>query len=86
MPPELHTAFVARALPRLAADPRILAVAAGGSWGTPAMDEYSDIDLIVAVDPAQLAVVVRDAAVIAAALGPLLVSFPGDHLGPSRVP
>ena len=62
MPPELHTAFVARALPRLADDPRILAVAAGGSWGTPAMDEYSDIDLIVAVDPAQLAVVVRDAA------------------------
>jgi hypothetical protein len=81
VPPELHTAFVARALPRLADDLRILAVAAGGSWGTPAMDEYSDIDLIVAVEPAQLAVVVRDAAVIAAALGPLLVSFPGDHLG-----
>ena len=34
----------------LSKDPRILGVAAGGSWLT-SMDAFSDLDLVVVVDP-----------------------------------
>ena len=80
MPPARHAAFVARAVAELPMDLRILAIAAAGSWARGRMDEYSDVDLILAVAPEHHAGVVADVARLAGALGPLLSSFPGDHL------
>ena len=80
MPPAHHAAFVARAVAELPADGRILAIAAAGSWARGRMDEYSDVDLILAVAPEHHAGVVADVARLAGALGPLLSCFPGDHL------
>jgi hypothetical protein len=49
--PTLHATFLQTALPRLQADERLVAVAAGGSFLTGGMDEYSDLDLVIAVEP-----------------------------------
>jgi hypothetical protein len=84
-PPHLQ-AFVDTALPRLAADPRILGVAAAGSWISGQMDMFSDLDLWIAVTPAKEAEVARERQAIAAALGPpLLAAFTGEHVGEPRL-
>ncbi|HEV7732384.1 MAG TPA: nucleotidyltransferase domain-containing protein [Candidatus Binatia bacterium] len=83
-PPE-HRAFLARALDVLAADDRIVGVAAGGSYVTDTVDEWSDIDLVVAVAPAHVADVMRERQTIAASLGPLLSAFTGEHVGEPRL-
>ena len=49
--PELHREFLGAALPRRAADPRLLGVAAGGPLAAGAMDAWSDLDLVVVARP-----------------------------------
>ena len=83
--PALHAAFLKEALPRLQADERIVAVAAGGSFLTGSMDEYSDLDLVVAVSPAAVSQVMQERHQIASTLGSLLAAFTGEHVGEPRL-
>ena len=46
----LHRALIERAVDQLCADPRIVGVAAAGSYAQDAMDEFSDVDLVVEGD------------------------------------
>ena len=48
--PHFHAVFLERALLRLQADPRIVGVAAAGSFAGGGMDEFSDLDLVIAVE------------------------------------
>ena len=69
----------------VARDQRIVAVLQGGSAVLGAVDEFSDLDLvIVCADNAQ-ADVLAEAGSLAAELGPLLVSFTGEHVGEPRL-
>ena len=83
--PALHAAFLREALPRLHADERLIALAAGGSLLTEGMDEYSDLDLIVATEPSAISRVMQERKQIAATLGHLLVAFTGEHVGEPRL-
>lgn len=83
--PPAHADFLRRAADRLREDPRLVGVAAGGSYLTRTMDEYSDLDLVVAVEPAAYRAVLDDRPRIAASLGPLLAAFSGEHVGEPRV-
>lgn len=49
------------------------------------MDEFSDLDLIVACEPDDHAGLVLDRAEIAKKLGPLAAAFAGDHVGEPRL-
>lgn len=69
----------------LGADPRILGIAAGGSFLTNTMDAFSDLDLVVAVDPAHADAVMAERRRIASTLGPLLSAFTGEHVGEPRL-
>lgn len=80
-----HQLFISRALPHLAADPRLVGVAATGSWAENSMDEFSDLDLIIAVEHESVAQVMSERQRIAASLGELLASFTGEHVGEPRV-
>jgi hypothetical protein len=80
-----HQKFISRTLPRLAADPRLVGVAAAGSWAENSMDEFSDLDLIIAVEHESFAQVMSERQSIAASLGELLASFTGEHVGEPRV-
>lgn len=84
-PPEPHASFLRSAVARLGEDPRLVGVGAGGSYLTGAMDEFSDLDLVVAVEPAAEASVRDDRQRIARSLGPLLAAFTGEHVGEPRL-
>lgn len=81
----LHRALIERAVDQLCADPRIVGVAAAGSYAQDAMDEFSDVDLVVAVEPAAHAEVMVQRQDIASRLGPLLAAFTGEHVGEPRL-
>jgi hypothetical protein len=83
--PSLHGTFLDRAVPLLASDPRILGVAAAGSYAENAMDLFSDLDLVVACEPADHPGLMQDRAVLAATLGPLVAAFTGEHVGEPRL-
>jgi len=83
--PTLHAAFLKKALPRLQMDARIVAVAAGGSFLTGGMDEYSDLDLVIVVDPSAVSQVMQERHQIASMLGSLLAAFTGEHVGEPRL-
>ena len=80
-----HQQFISRALPHFAADSRLVGVAAAGSWAENAMDEFSDLDLIIAVEPEGFAQVMSERQSIAASLGKLLAAFTGEHVCEPRV-
>lgn len=49
------------------------------------MDEYSDIDLVIVVDPKYEWKVSEERLVLAKKLGNLLVGFTGEHVGEPRL-
>jgi len=83
--PEPHATFLRNALERLEQDPRIVGVAAGGSYASQTMDEFSDLDLVIAVEATAYETVLREARKTADALGRLLATFTGEHVGEPRL-
>jgi len=82
--PEPHRQFLGR-IQQLGVDGRIVGVAIGGSLLTDSMDEFSDLDLIVIVEPSDYPSVMTERHAIAASLGHLLAAFTGEHVGEPRV-
>ena len=66
-------------------NPALIGLAAGGSFLSGRMDEFSDLDLVVVVEPAASEDVRGKRGALAAALGPLLASFTGEHVGEPRL-
>jgi predicted nucleotidyltransferase len=83
--PAAHRAFLLESLPRLMSDDRVLGVMAAGSVLTGATDEFSDLDLVVAVETEADGAVMRDRLAIVERLGPLLTAFTGEHVGEPRI-
>jgi len=83
--PGPHAAFLAAAVDRLREDRRLTAVAIGGSYLHRTVDEFSDLDLVIAVEPAEYGAVAAERRAIAARLGPLLAAFTGEHVGEPRL-
>jgi len=83
--PAVHRAFLEAAVPKLRADARLVGLAAGGSFISRTLDEHSDLDLVVISRPELSSEVLRDGPEIARGLGPLLATFPGDHVGEPRL-
>jgi hypothetical protein len=85
MVPAAHQAFVEQAIALFMADPRFVGLAAAGSWISATMDEHSDVDLVAIAAPSALRDVMSERPAILERLGPLLVSFTGEHVGEPRV-
>jgi hypothetical protein len=83
--PEPHRVFLEHALSELQRDDRILGVAAGGSFLTQHMDEFSDLDLVLAIEPHAIDAVMHDRPQIASRLGRLVAAFTGEHVGEPRL-
>lgn len=69
----------------LSPDPRLVGIAAGGSFITDDMDELSDLDLVIVAAPDRYASVLDERKTLAATLGPLLAAFTGEHVGEPRL-
>jgi hypothetical protein len=83
--PEPHAAFLRNALDCLKKDERLVGVAAGGSYVTRSIDEFSDLDLLIAVEPDAYESVLSERQVIARGIGPLHAAFTGEHVGEPRL-
>ena len=66
---------------RLRTRPELLGLAAGGSFASGQMDEFSDLDLFLVTAPSAWAGVSRSRRAIAESLGSLLLAFGGEHVG-----
>lgn len=82
---EPHAGFLQSAVDLLKQDSRVVALAAGGSYLNQSIDEFSDLDLVVAIEPAAYQSVLSERSEIAASLGPLLAAFTGEHVGEPRL-
>lgn len=83
--PDAHRRFLTSSVATLERDARVVGVAAGGSFLTDSMDEFSDLDLVIATEPLEHTRVMADRAGIAASLGVLLAAFTGEHVGEPRL-
>ncbi len=85
MIPKEHQDFIERAVDILKRDDRIVGVALGGSYISGDMDEYSDLDFVIAVNPQDAAQIMNERMKIAQTLGDLLSAFTGEHVGEPRL-
>lgn len=85
MIPKMHSSFIDNAIDTLKQDNRILGVAVGGSYIYKEMDEYSDIDLVIAVEANYYEVVMKERFEIINRLGKVLSAFTGEHVGEPRL-
>ena len=83
--PEAHRRLLGQLVQRLSADPRFVGVAIGGSFVSDSMDAFSDLDLVIAVEPEHLGTVLAERQRTAAGLGTLLAAFTGEHVGEPRM-
>jgi predicted nucleotidyltransferase len=81
----MHNNFINNCIEILKYDSRILGVAVGGSYISGEMDEFSDIDFVIAVDTKSYKAVIEDRIEIAKKLGNLLSAFTGEHVGEPRL-
>ncbi|HET8907136.1 MAG TPA: aminoglycoside 6-adenylyltransferase [Ktedonobacterales bacterium] len=82
---EVRSAFLQDVLSHAQRDPRLLGVAVGGSWLHSAMDEYSDLDLVLVVEPEHVEQITHERLTLAESFGALLAAFTGDHVGEPRL-
>jgi len=63
----------------------LIGLLAGGSFVTGGLDDFSDLDLVLVVDPPAWEAVRAERAAFAAGCGPLLAAFTGEHVGEPRL-
>ncbi len=84
--PDRHRAFLERALAAVPAIEGIVGMAAGGSFIAGEIDEFSDLDLVLAVEPEAWPEILDRQQAIAAELDPsFLAGFTGEHVGEPRL-
>lgn len=83
--PELHSRFLATALPRIQQDPRVAGVAVAGSLAGGRPDIYSDVDLVVVVDDEAFDAVMSERLALIGSWTALVAGFTGEHVGEPRL-
>lgn len=77
--------FLQQLLERLSQDPRLVGILAGGSYLMNALDEFSDLDLVLAAEPEHYEQLMGERHALASSLGTLLAAFSGEHVGEPRL-
>jgi hypothetical protein len=77
--------FLVAAVQRCRTTPSLVGLAAGGSFVSGGLDDYSDLDLVVLLDPAVRPLDPAERHALAGELGPLLAAFTGEHVGEPRL-
>lgn len=84
--PSRHRAFLERALAAVPGVEGIVGLAAGGSFIAGEIDEFSDLDLVLAVEPSSWPEILDRQQAIAAELdSSFLAGFTGEHVGEPRL-
>lgn len=80
-----HEEFIKKAVEKFKSDNRFIGIAAAGSYITRDMDEFSDIDLVIAIEPELVNEVMKERVKIANQLGKLIAAFTGEHVGEPKL-
>lgn len=83
--PPSHRQVIERIIEQVSRDTRFVAVGIGGSYLNQTMDEFSDIDLLLVVEPDRYDEVMNDRKSIADKYGRILSFFTGEHVGEPRL-
>lgn len=81
----VHERFIKQAKKKISRDNRLTGLLAGGSMIHGAMDEYSDLDLVIVYDNAHRNEIMEQRIQLAEELEQLLSAFTGEHVGEPRL-
>jgi predicted nucleotidyltransferase len=83
--PRPHRQVIERIISRISEDDRFVGIGIGGSYLDKAMDMYSDIDLLLVVEPNHYTEVMSERKSLADKYGKILSNFTGEHVGEPRL-
>lgn len=83
--PQPHAQFLKNTTEVLRQDERIVGMAVAGSLAESCADTFSDVDLVIAVEPHFIEEVLAERKIIAESLGDLAAAFTGEHVGEPRL-
>lgn len=83
--PSTHRVFLQQVLPKLQANPNVVGIAAAGSYIDNTLDQFSDLDLIIAVEPEALEDLLTMRHDVLSALGEMVAGFSGEHVGEPKL-
>jgi hypothetical protein len=83
--PAMHREHLRAPIARFASNPDCCGLAAGGSFITGAMDDVSDLDLVVVAQPAAWPAVLARRAALVTEVAPVLTAFTGEHVHEPRL-
>jgi hypothetical protein len=83
--PAAHKSLLIKIIDTLSTDPRIMAIGASGSYSSNSMDEYSDLDLTIAIDADSYDEVMNQRFDIVTQIDGKLAAFTGEHVGEPRL-
>ncbi|MGF1681751.1 aminoglycoside 6-adenylyltransferase [Photobacterium minamisatsumaniensis] len=83
--PCVHRELLDKIIAMLSADKRFVGVAAAGSFASNTMDKYSDLDLVIAVDPVAFDDVMASRSIIVNQVEGMVAHFTGEHVGEPRL-
>ncbi|GAL36419.1 putative plasmid-related protein [Vibrio maritimus] len=83
--PTTHQALLLRIIDSLSQDARICGIGASGSFATDTMDEYSDLDLVIAIHPESVESVMNERFQLIERIGGSVAAFTGEHVGEPRL-
>jgi len=83
--PNTHRQLLIKIIDELSRDSRILGIGAGGSYASDSMDRYSDVDLVIAIDPDAYASVMAERFQIIGRIEGRVAAFTGEHVGEPRL-
>ena len=83
--PQTHEQLLSKILAVFTADPRILGIGASGSYASDSMDKYSDLDLVIAINPEDFDSVMAERFTLIDQVEGQVAAFTGEHVGEPRL-
>lgn len=83
--PKAHKCLLQKIISFFSQDNRVLGIAASGSYAIDAMDRYSDLDLVIAIDPVTYNAVMESRLDLVSQVDGYITAFTGEHVGEPRL-
>ncbi|PML79998.1 aminoglycoside 6-adenylyltransferase [Enterovibrio norvegicus] len=83
--PETHKQLLEKVISTLQQDPRIVGIGASGSYASDTLDKYSDLDLVIAIQPESFESVMAERFDIVDSIEGKVAAFTGEHVGEPRL-
>ncbi len=83
--PHAHKRILTQIIDTFSSDPRIVGIGANGSFTSDTMDKYSDLDLVIAIDPDRFSDVMSQRFDLVDKVDGKVAAFTGEHVGEPRL-